>query len=99
MNIRFIIEETNLISIFICEERASLIEEISDALPYMNEDVLNLVNRTLEKFRAMIDEEFAGLDFYTADEKTPHARGCDLRAFRAAEKKDTRRRQAPKKEL
>lgn len=69
MNIRFTIEETNLISIFICEDRASLIEEISDVLPYMDEDVLNLVNRALEKFRAMIDEEFAGLDIYTADEK------------------------------
>lgn len=59
--------------------------------------MLDLVNRTLEKFRAMIDEEFAGLDIYTADEKTPHARGSDLRAFRAADKKDTRRRQAQKR--
>jgi hypothetical protein len=67
MNIRFTIEETNLISIFICEDRASLIEEMSDALPYMDEDMRGLADRTLDKLRAMTDEEFAELDVYAAE--------------------------------
>jgi hypothetical protein len=69
MNIRFTIEETNLISIFICEDRASLIEEMSDALPYMDEDMRGLADRTLDKLRAMTDDEFAKLDIYAADEE------------------------------
>lgn len=38
MNARFTVEETNLISIYIYEDRASLIEEMSDALPYAHLD-------------------------------------------------------------
>lgn len=45
MNTRFTVEETNLISIYIYEDRASLIEEMSDALPYMDEDMRDLANR------------------------------------------------------
>ena len=66
---RFTVEETNLISIYIYEDRGSLIEEMSDALPYMDEDMLSLADRTLEKLRTMTDEEFAELDIYAADEE------------------------------
>jgi len=69
MNTRFTVEETNLISIYIYEDRASLIEEMNDALPYMDEDMRDLANRTLEKLRTMTDEEFAELDVYAADEE------------------------------
>jgi len=69
MNTRFTVEETNLISIYIYEYRASLIEEMSDALPYMDEDMRGLANSTLDKLRAMTDEEFAELDVYAADEE------------------------------
>ena len=69
MNTRFTVEELNLISIYIYEDRASLIAEMSDALPYMDEDMRDLANRTLEKLRTMTDEEFAELDVYTADEE------------------------------
>jgi len=69
MNTRFTVEETNLISIYIYEDRASLIEEMNDALPYMDEDMRDLANRTLEKLRTMTDEEFAELDIYAADEE------------------------------
>ena len=67
MNTRFTVEETNLISIY--EDRASLIEEMSDALPYMDEDMRELADRTLDKLRAMTDEEFAELDVYAADDE------------------------------
>ena len=69
MNTRFTVEETNLISIYIYEDRASLIAEMSDALPYMDEDMRDLANRTLEKLRTMTDEEFAELDVYAADDE------------------------------
>ena len=69
MNTRFTVEETNLISIYIYENRVSLIEEMSDALPYMDEDMRSLADRTLEKLRAMTDEEFAELDVYAADDE------------------------------
>ena len=69
MNTRFTVEETNLISIYIYEDRASLIEEMSDALPYMDEDMRSLADRTLEKLRTMTDEEFAELDIYAADDE------------------------------
>ena len=69
MNTIFTVEETNLISIYICENRASLIEEMSDALSYMDEDMRDLADRTLEKLRTMTDEEFAELDVYAADEE------------------------------
>lgn len=69
MNTRFTVEETNLISIYIYEDRASLIAEMSNALPYMDEDMRDLANRTLEKLRTMTDEEFAELDIYAADEE------------------------------
>ena len=67
MNTRFTVEGLNLISIYIYEDRASLIEEMSAALPYMDEDVREVANRTLDKPRAMTDEEFAELDVYAAD--------------------------------
>ena len=69
MNTRFTVEELNLISIYIYEDRGSLIEKMSDALPYMDEDMRELADRTLEKLRAMTDEEFAELDVYPADDE------------------------------
>ena len=69
MNTRFTVEETNLISIYIYEDRASLIEEMSDALPYMDKDMRELANRSLDKLHAMTDEEFAAFDIYAADEE------------------------------
>ena len=69
MNTRFTVEELNFISIYIYEDRGSLIEEMSDALPYMDEDMREFADRTLEKLRAMTDEEFAELDVYPADDE------------------------------
>lgn len=69
MNTRFTVEELNLISIYIYEDRASLIEEMSDALPYMDENMCELADRTLEKLRTMTDDEFAELDVYAADDE------------------------------
>ena len=69
MNIKFTVEETNLINIYIHEDRETLIEEITDALPYMGEDMRSLADHTLVKLHTMTDEEFAELDIYEADEE------------------------------
>ena len=69
MNIRFTVEETNLISVYLCEDRETLIKEMTDALPYMDEDMRELADRTIEKLRTMTNEEFSELDIYAADEE------------------------------
>lgn len=69
MNTRFTVEETNLISIYLCEDRETLIKEMTDALPYMDEDMHEFAERTLKKLRNMTNEEFAGLDVYAIDEE------------------------------
>ena len=69
MNTRFTVEELNLIGIYVCEDRTSLVEEMSGALTYMDEDMLGLADRTLDKLRAMTDEEFAELAVYAADDE------------------------------
>ncbi len=69
LNTRFTVEETNLISIYIYEDRRSLIEEMTDALPYMDADMEVLARRTLVKLDAMSDEEFAALDIFAAEEE------------------------------
>lgn len=69
MNTGFTVEELNLISIYICEDRASLIKKISDALIYMDEDMRELATRTLKKLRTMTDEKFAVTPVYAADEE------------------------------
>ena len=62
MNTRFTVEELNLIGIYVCEDRIGLIEEMSDALPYMDEDMRDFVDRTFDKLRAMTDKKFAELN-------------------------------------
>lgn len=65
---RFTVEEANLISIYIADTRGELIEEMTGALPYMDDDMHELALRTLAKLRAMSDADFAALDVSAADE-------------------------------
>ena len=63
----FSVEESNLISIFAGESRTEVIEDISSALKYLEDDVLlELSERVLERLKKMSDEEFAGIDFVAA---------------------------------
>lgn len=55
---RFTVEETNLICIYIADNRAELIEEITGALPFMDKEMRALAEGTLIKLRAMTDTEF-----------------------------------------
>lgn len=64
----FSVEENNLISIFAGESRTEVIEDISRALKYLEDDVLiELSGKVLEKLKGMSDGEFAGIDFVAAE--------------------------------
>ena len=65
---RFTVEETNLISIYIADTREELIEEMTGALPYMDDDMRAMALRTLVKLRDMSDAEFAALAVAAADD-------------------------------
>ena len=62
------VEETNLLSIYHEGSKAQLVENMTAALPFMDEDMRELAKRTLSKVEAMTEAEFAGLPIYAADE-------------------------------
>lgn len=66
---RFTVEETNLICIYISDNRAELIEEMSGALPFMDEEMRSLAEHTLTKLSTMTDAEFAAQRFDFTDEE------------------------------
>ena len=65
---RLTVEETNLLSIYHEGSKAQLVENMTAALPFMDEDMRELAKRTLSKVEAMTAAEFAGLPIYAADE-------------------------------
>ena len=65
---RLTFEETNLLSIYHEGSKAQLVENMTAALPFMDEDMRELAKRTLSKVEAMTEAEFAGLPIYAADE-------------------------------
>ena len=65
---RLTVEETNLLSIYHEGSKAQLVENMTAALPFMDEDMRALAKRTLSKVEAMTEAEFAGLPIYAADE-------------------------------
>ena len=66
--IRFTVEETNLLSIYADENKRALLENINAALPYMDADMRELAQRTMQKVDALTEEEYAELSVYAADE-------------------------------
>lgn len=64
----FTVEESNLISIFAGESRTEIIQDISRALKYLEDNVLmELSKRVLGRLKNISDEEFAGIDFIVAE--------------------------------
>lgn len=64
MNTMFTVEESNLVCIFAGESRTEVIEDISRALKYLEDDgLIELSEKVLEKLKGMSDGEFAGIDF------------------------------------
>ena len=65
---RLTVEETNLLSIYHDGSKAQLKENMTAALPFMDEDMRELAKRTLSKVDALTEAEYRGLAVYPADE-------------------------------
>ena len=66
--IRLSVEETNLLSIYADDSKRALLENINAALPYMDADMRELAQRTMQKVDALTEAEYAELAVYAADE-------------------------------
>lgn len=69
MNIRFTIEEENLIAIYAEDSRERTIDNINSAMPYMDEDMRQLAAAAVNKLQAMTDSEFSEREFILTDEE------------------------------
>ena len=65
---RLTVEETNLLSIYHEGSKAQLVENMTAALPFMDEDMRELAKRTLSKVSALTEAEYRELAVYPADE-------------------------------
>ena len=65
---RFTVEETNLLSIYHEGSKAQLVENMTAALPFMDEDMRELAKCTLSKVDALSEAEYRELAVYPADE-------------------------------
>ena len=65
---RLTVEETNLLSIYHEGSKAQLVENMTAALPFMDEDMRELAKRTLSKVGALTEAEYRELAVYPADE-------------------------------
>lgn len=69
MNIRFTIEEENLICIYQEDDRNSTIANIREAVPYMDDDDMKqLAEGVIGKLQSMTDTEFSKAQFTFTDE-------------------------------
>lgn len=68
MNTIFTVEESNLISIFANENRTKVMQDISNAIPHLDdEEMIELSLRVVDKLKAMSDETFAKLEIEVAE--------------------------------
>lgn len=68
MNTIFMVEESNLISIFASKNRTKVMRDISNAIPHLDdEEMIDLSLRVVDKLKAMSDEEFAKLEIEAAE--------------------------------
>lgn len=68
MNIKFTVEESNLISIFESESREAVIQNLLDTKKYVDDmEMLEVMSRVLEKLNSMSDEEFEVMEFVAAE--------------------------------
>ena len=69
MNIRFTIEEENLIAIYAEDSRERTIDNINSAMPYMDEDMSQLAAAAVNKLQAMTDSAFSETVFTLTDDE------------------------------
>ena len=55
MNTRFTIEEENIVAIYAEDSRETTLENILAAMPYMDEDMRQLAEQTIQKLHNMTD--------------------------------------------
>lgn len=68
MNIKFTVEESNLISIFESESREAVIRNILNTKKYVDDmEMLEVMSRVLEKLNSISDEEFGTMEFVAAE--------------------------------
>ena len=66
--IRLTVEEMNLLSIYHEGSKAQLMESMTAALPFMDEDMRPFAERTLQKISPLTENEYAELVIFSADE-------------------------------
>lgn len=68
MNIKFTVEESNLISIFESESREAVTQNILDTKKYVDDmEMLEVMSRVLEKLNSISDEKFEVMEFVAAE--------------------------------
>ena len=67
--ITFTVEETNLLSIYDTGSKQELIENVIEALPYMNEDMQKIAKRALIKIDALSEIDHTEFAFFTSKEE------------------------------
>ncbi len=66
--IRLTVEEMNLLSIYHEGSKVQLMENMTAALPFMDEDMRPFAERTLQKISPLTENEYAELAIFAADE-------------------------------
>lgn len=69
MNIRFTIEEENIIAIYAEDSRERTIDNINSSMPYMDEDMSQLAAAAVNKLQAMTDSAFSETVFTLTDDE------------------------------
>ena len=69
MNIRFTVEEENIVAIYAEDSRETTLENILAAMPYMDEDIRQLAAAAVKKLQAMTDSVFSKREFILTDEE------------------------------
>ena len=69
MNIRFTIEEENIIAIYAEDSRERTIDNINSAMPYMDEDMRQLAATAINKLQSMTDSAFSETVFTLTDDE------------------------------
>jgi len=64
----FTVEETNLIAIYKADTLTATLAQITDALPYMDDDMRLIAEGASRKLAALTGAEFSTLSFDPADE-------------------------------
>ena len=65
---KFTVEETNLMCVFEGQDRTSMIADIKDVIPHIQDSgMVELAKQVIEKLEAMSDEEFAEVALEAAE--------------------------------